>query len=320
MRDDDTLHLEAGRHPVVERTIQGERFVPNDLEMNGTDARLQIITGPNMAGKSTVIRQAALIVLLAQAGSFVPAERAEIGLVDRIFSRVGASDNLALGQSTFMVEMTEAANILHNATPRSLVILDEIGRGTSTYDGVSIAWAVAEYLHDVSRARVLFATHYHELTELARTLTGVVNYSVAVKEWQHEIIFLRKLVKGAANRSYGIQVARLAGVPQTVIDRAEEILYNLEMNANDEHGQPAFAHHSAESSPAKEAQDEGSQLALFGRRAAPTEDATGDALSSSLDSIQSQTVDELAHKQLDTTTPLQALNLLYKWQRRLKGR
>jgi DNA mismatch repair protein MutS len=225
---DGRLVLPEGRHPVVETTLTGgDRFIPNSVTL-GPKRRLGLITGPNMAGKSTVIRQVALITLMAQMGSFVPAKNAEIGLVDKIFSRVGASDNLARGQSTFMVEMTETAHILRHATPRSLVILDEIGRGTATYDGLSIAWAVAEYLHDTIKARTLFATHYHELTELADRLPGAFNMSVAVKEWQDDIIFLRKLIEGPASHSYGIQVGRLAGLPAQVVTRAKEILTLLE--------------------------------------------------------------------------------------------
>jgi DNA mismatch repair protein MutS len=207
---------------------------------------MKMITGPNMAGKSTYIRQVALLALLAQTGSYIPAESAEIGLVDRIFTRVGAADDISRGQSTFMVEMLETANILNHATNKSLVILDEIGRGTSTFDGISIAWAVAEYLHDnrSSRARTLFATHYHELTELALTHKGVTNYNVAVKEYGDKIIFLRQIVRGVADKSYGIHVAKLAGLPDSVIVRANEILENLEENAIAEAGQPALAVHN----------------------------------------------------------------------------
>ncbi len=226
--------IEDGRHPVVEKMITGERFVPNTIRIDNTENQILVITGPNMAGKSTVLRQVALIVLMAQMGSFIPANRASIGLTDRIFTRVGALDNLSQGQSTFMVEMQETANILNNATGQSLVIMDEIGRGTSTFDGLSIAWAVAEYLHDLKGkgVKTLFATHYHELTELARLKPRVKNYNISVKEWNDEIIFLRKLVEGGTNRSYGIQVARLAGIPEQVIVRAKKILYNIE---NDEY-------------------------------------------------------------------------------------
>jgi DNA mismatch repair protein MutS len=229
--DSDAFAIEAGRHPVVERALadSGERFVANDLVLGRND-RLWLITGPNMGGKSTFLRQAALVAVLAQAGSFVPAARAKVGIVDRLFSRVGASDNLARGRSTFMVEMVETAAILAQATPSSLVILDEIGRGTSTYDGLSIAWAVVEHLHrDAERGpRTLFATHYQELTQLEKHLPRLRNFSVAVKEWNDEIVFVRRVVPGAADRSYGIQVARLAGLPPTVIDRAKVILSKLE--------------------------------------------------------------------------------------------
>jgi len=227
---DDSLRLTIsdGRHPVLDQNLVEEKFVPNDTELDGERLRLAIITGPNMAGKSTYIRQVALIVLMAQIGSFVPARSAEIGLVDRIFTRVGASDDLARGQSTFMVEMNETANIVNNATERSLIILDEIGRGTSTFDGLSIAWSVAEFLHDKIKARTLFATHYHELTKLAIERKGVVNFNVAVREWNEQIIFLRKIVPGGADKSYGIQVARLAGLPHEILDRAKDILAHLE--------------------------------------------------------------------------------------------
>src|SRR5881396_2052814 len=227
---DDSLRLTIcdGRHPVLDQNLVEGKFVPNDTSLDGENLRLAIITGPNMAGKSTYIRQVALIVLMAQVGSFVPAESAEIGLVDRIFTRVGANDDLARGQSTFMVEMNETSNIVNNATERSLVILDEIGRGTSTFDGLSIAWSVAEFLHDKIKARTLFATHYHELTKLAEERTGVCNFNVAVREWNDQIIFLRKIVSGGADKSYGIQVARLAGLPKEILDRAKEILAHLE--------------------------------------------------------------------------------------------
>jgi DNA mismatch repair protein MutS len=221
------LVIRDGRHPVLDQNLIEEKFVPNDTTL-GENIRLAIVTGPNMAGKSTYIRQVALIVLMAQIGSFVPAASAEIGLVDRVFTRVGANDDLARGQSTFMVEMNETSNIVNNATERSLVILDEIGRGTSTFDGLSIAWSVAEFLHDKIKARTLFATHYHELTKLAEDRKGVCNLNVAVREWNEQIIFLRKIVPGGADKSYGIQVARLAGLPKELLDRAKEILAHLE--------------------------------------------------------------------------------------------
>ena len=222
------LVIRDGRHPVLDQNLAEEKFVPNDTDLDGERIRLAIITGPNMAGKSTYIRQVALIVLMAQIGSFVPASSAEIGLVDRVFTRVGASDDLSRGQSTFMVEMNETANIVNNATERSLVILDEIGRGTSTFDGLSIAWSVAEFLHDKIKARTLFATHYHELTKLASERKGVTNFNVAVREWNEQIIFLRKIIPGGADKSYGIHVARLAGVPKEILDRARDILAHLE--------------------------------------------------------------------------------------------
>jgi len=222
------LVIKDGRHPVLDQNLVEEKFVPNDTELDGDNLRLAIVTGPNMAGKSTYIRQVALIVLMSQIGSFVPAASAEIGVVDRIFTRVGANDDLTRGQSTFMVEMNETANIVNNASERSLVILDEIGRGTSTFDGLSIAWSVAEFLHDKIKARTLFATHYHELTKLAEERSGVCNLNVAVREWNEQIIFLRKIVPGGADKSYGIQVARLAGLPKEILDRAKDILAHLE--------------------------------------------------------------------------------------------
>jgi DNA mismatch repair protein MutS len=227
---DNTLRLviKDGRHPVLDQNLVEEKFVPNDTSLDGETVRLAVVTGPNMAGKSTYIRQVALIGLMAQIGSFVPAESAEIGLVDRIFTRVGANDDIGRGQSTFMVEMNETSNIVNNASERSLVILDEIGRGTSTFDGLSIAWSVAEFLHDKIKARTLFATHYHELTKLAAERKGVCNFNVAVREWNDQIIFLRKIIPGGADKSYGIQVARLAGLPKEILDRAKEILSHLE--------------------------------------------------------------------------------------------
>jgi DNA mismatch repair protein MutS len=254
------IHIEACRHPVIEQTVREEAFVPNDIHMDSGKQQILIITGPNMAGKSTVLRQTALTVLMAQMGSFVPASKAIIGIVDRIFTRVGASDDLARGQSTFMVEMNETANIMRHATPKSLVILDEIGRGTSTYDGLSIAWAVAEALHDRDGkgVRTLFATHYHELTELVVTKPRVKNFNIAVREWNERIIFLRKLVPGGTSRSYGIQVARIAGLPEDVLLRATEILHNLEGTELNGEGRPRIA----ERSPKTEA-DGILQLNLF---------------------------------------------------------
>jgi DNA mismatch repair protein MutS len=266
--------------------------------VGGEHAQVLVVTGPNMAGKSTVLRQAALITLLAQMGSFVPARRARVGLVDRIFTRVGASDDLARGRSTFMVEMTETAAILHNATRRSLVVLDEIGRGTSTFDGVSIAWAVAEHLHDRIGCRTVFATHYHELQDLARERPGVRNLTVAVREVGEQVVFLRKLVAGGASRSYGIEVAKLAGLPGEVLGRAREILRNLESLEVDERGHAALARGTgrAGAGPA--------QLGLF---AAPPDPG--------LEAIR----DELSAIDVDHLRPIDALQLLARWQDKLRS-
>ena len=251
INDSTDIDITQGRHPVIELSVKEEDFVPNDIHLDSEKQQVMIITGPNMAGKSTILRQTALTVLMAQIGSFVPASKAVIGIVDRIFTRVGASDDLARGQSTFMVEMNETANILRHMTPRSLVILDEIGRGTSTYDGLSIAWAVAEALHDREGhdregrgVRTLFATHYHELTELVTTKQRIKNFNIAVREWNDKIVFLRKLVPGGTSRSYGIQVAQIAGIPKDVVTRAMEILDNLEGTETDEAGRPRLAHNS----------------------------------------------------------------------------
>ncbi|HKG20418.1 MAG TPA: DNA mismatch repair protein MutS, partial [Blastocatellia bacterium] len=243
LTEDDELYIKTGRHPVIEAA--GERFIPNDTYLNNSTDRLLIITGPNMGGKSVYLRQAAIISIMAQTGSFVPADEARLSILDRVFTRVGASDSLARGRSTFMVEMTETANILNTATPRSLVLLDEVGRGTATFDGLSLAWAIAEYLHENPQhaAKTLFATHYHEMTELSKLLPGVRNYQMAVKEKEGSIIFLRRVVEGSASKSYGIEVARLAGLPRAVIERAREILANLEANELDVTGRPKLARH-----------------------------------------------------------------------------
>jgi DNA mismatch repair protein MutS len=293
---DDRIEIRGGRHPVVERMNTDGGFVPNDTVMDCAGNRLLIITGPNMAGKSTYIRQTAVIVLMAQMGSFVPAAEAEIGVVDRIFTRVGAGDSLSSGQSTFMVEMTEVANILKNATKRSLILLDEVGRGTSTFDGLSIAWAVAEYIHDANRlgARTLFATHYHELTDLARTMDGVKNLSIAVKEWGDRVIFLRTIVEGGTNRSYGIEVARLAGVPGQVVSRAREVLGNLEKGELDEIGMPKIGR-----STLSLRKPSMGQLDLF----------TGK---------ESRLINELKEADVLEMTPLEALNRISAWQKLLK--
>lgn len=292
--ESDVLEIVEGRHPVVERSLGGESFVPNDTRLDRSEQQLLVITGPNMAGKSTILRQTALIVLLAQAGSFVPASRARIGIADRIFCRVGASDDIAKGQSTFMVEMVETAAILNGATERSLVVLDEIGRGTSTFDGLSIAWAVAEHLHDRVGARTLFATHYHELVELAKERPRVKNATIAVTEQAGRVIFLRKLIPGGASRSYGIEVARLAGVPAEVIARAKEILANLETNELDPQGRAVFAKKGKSTAlPA--------QLGLFGDESAS-------------DPKAAEILDALRSLDPERTTPLEALSLLFEWK------
>ena len=286
----DAIRIEAGRHPVIE-TTQAEPFIPNDLEIDAAANQILIITGPNMGGKSTFLRQAALIVLLGQMGAFVPAKSARIGLVDRIFTRIGAMDFLSVGQSTFMVEMLETAAILHNATARSLILLDEVGRGTSTFDGLSIAWAVAERLHEREdiRPKTLFATHYHELTELALTLPRIKNFHVSVREWKDEVVFLRKIVPGPSDRSYGIHVAKLAGIPRDVIDRAREILFNLEKQELDEAGQPRLARRARPSG-------DRDQMLLF---AEDRENA-----------LLRELRDEIEGLDLATLTPLEALNVL----------
>ena len=277
--DDDVIDIKKGRHPVVERSLpMGEPFIPNDIRLNNQSEQILIITGPNMAGKSIVLRQTGLITLLAQVGSFVPAEEVHVGLVDKIFTRVGASDNLAAGESTFLVEMNEAANILNNATPRSLILLDEVGRGTSTFDGLSIAWSLAEYLHNQAgiAAKTLFATHYHELNELETLYDRIVNYNVQVREHDGKVIFLRKLVRGGADHSYGIQVAGMAGLPGIVIERAREILHNLEShslditNSNGTLTEGAKRQQSARKAIKQlEKQDPLPQLSLFGGQVDP---------------------------------------------------
>ncbi len=291
LAEDDEIYIRAGRHPVIE--AGGERFIPNDTYINNSTDRLLIITGPNMGGKSVFLRQAAVITIMAQIGSFVPAEEARIAIVDRIFTRVGASDSLARGRSTFMVEMTETANILNTATPRSLVLLDEVGRGTSTFDGLSLAWAIAEYLHDNPQhaAKTLFATHYHEMTELAKLLPGVRNYQMAVKESDGRIVFLRRVLEGSASKSYGIEVAKLAGLPKVVTERAREILSNLEANELDVMGKPKFARH------------------LPSRKGAPQPTL--------FESVNSAVVDEMRELDVDALTPDEALEALRRLRQQL---
>ena len=309
------LDLVQARHPVVERALSqaGEGpFVPNDLTLDET-RRLLVLTGPNMAGKSTAMRQVALIVLLAQSGSFVPAQRARVGLVDKLFTRVGAADDLARGQSTFMVEMAECARILHQATPRSLLLLDEVGRGTSTFDGLAIAWAVAEHLHDAVKARTLFATHYHELCDLAAEKAHVVNLTMAVTEVAGRVLFLRKLVPGAASRSYGIQVARLAGLPDSVLDRAREILANLEAQELDDAGRAALAHGSARKQKARP------QLGLFEqpRTSAPPPETQKPTEEDPDTRAARALAMALRGVDLARTTPLDALLFLHEQKRKL---
>jgi len=310
VHDGTDLAIVGGRHPVVERMLVDLRFVPNDTALDAAGDAIAILTGPNMGGKSTYLRQVALIVVLAQAGAFVPAESASIGTVDRVFCRVGASDSLAEGQSTFMVEMAETANILHHATPLSLVLLDEIGRGTATFDGLSIAWAVVEHLHGRAGGpcRTLFATHYHELTELAVQIDGVINVRMAVRERGEGVVFTHRVEPGAADRSYGIHVARLAGVPRAVVARAEEILANLEADAYGRDGLPRLAR-----SPAGRAAANRAQTSLFpmlaggdaGRRPDPVDPAAAEVLA------------ELRASAPEKLTPLEALQRIDAWKRRL---
>jgi len=294
----DIISIKGGRHPVIEVTDE-EPFVPNDTYLDREKDQILIITGPNMGGKSTYLRQTALICILAQMGSYVPAEEAEIGLVDRVFTRIGAMDFLSLGQSTFMVEMLETAGILNSATEKSLILLDEVGRGTSTFDGLSLAWAVVEYLHEGidTRAKTLFATHYHELTELAMTMDRIKNYHVSVKEWKDDIIFLRKIVPGPSDQSYGIHVAKLAGIPRTVLKRAREILFNLEKKELDSEGVPKISYRQ------NDAMDD-SQMFLFG----------GDEQYRLLKKIK----DEIAACDVSTMTPVEALNMIDRLKKEVK--
>ncbi len=293
--EEGTIFIEEGRHPVVEKLITGERYVPNSINLDNEKNQILVITGPNMAGKSTVLRQTALVVLMAQIGSFVPADRAQISVTDRIFTRVGALDNLSSGQSTFMVEMEETANILNNASSRSLIIIDEIGRGTSTFDGLSIAWAVAEYLHDFNGlgVKTLFATHYHELTQLSELKPRVQNFNIAVKEWNDEIIFLRKLVEGGTNRSYGIQVARLAGLPEQVIKRSKDVLSSVE-NGEGGSGSISVSENSSDIPEKKQ-----KQLSLFRK---PEEII----------------IDRLQNLNISNLTPIEALNYLNELKEKAK--
>jgi len=298
VNSEETIHIKAGRHPVIEVTEQ-EPFVPNDTYINRNEDQILIITGPNMGGKSTYLRQVALICILAQMGSYVPAQEAKIGIVDRIFTRIGAMDFLSLGQSTFMVEMLETAGILNNATEKSLILLDEVGRGTSTFDGLSLAWAVVEYLHgnESKRAKTLFATHYHELTELAMTMERIKNYHVSVKEWKDDVIFLRKIVPGPSDQSYGIHVAKLAGIPGMVLERAKEILFNLEKKELDGEGIPKISYQ-------QNSETDNSQMFLFG----------GDQNYELFKKIK----DEISECDVSRMTPLEALKLIDKLKNEIK--
>jgi len=290
--DSSDIEIVEGRHPVIEQLdLAGisDRFIPNDLFLNGTTHSVLVITGPNMGGKSTYLRQTALIVLMAQMGSFVPARSARLGMVDRVFTRIGASDNLARGRSTFMVEMTETAAILNTATPRSLILLDEVGRGTSTYDGLAIAWAAIEYIHADTRAKTLFATHYHELTELADRLSGVKNFHVSVKESGGGIVFLRKVAEGPADKSYGIEVAKLAGLPSDVIHRAREVL------AEHESAERSAVTHLAYDDSAGPAP---MQLTIF-------------------TPLSQKIVDRIKQTDMNSISPLEALNLLHELKRQI---
>jgi len=300
VNEGEEILIEAGRHPVIE-ILNEEPFIPNDTFLDRKTDQILIITGPNMGGKSTYLRQVALICILAQMGAFVPAARADIGLTDRIFTRIGAMDFLSVGQSTFMVEMLETANILHNATARSLLLLDEVGRGTSTFDGLSLAWAIAEHLHENEAlcAKTLFATHYHELTELSLTLHRIKNYHVTVKEWKDDIVFLRKIVKGPSDQSYGIHVAKLAGIPQEVIGRAREILFNLEKKELDSSGRPKIAYSSAFR------QDENQHL-LF--------------LADCQQEKQAHVLQHIKDLEMNELTPLEAMNTLAELQKKLKDK
>ena len=313
MNEKGVIDIKNGRHPVVEQMIENDMFIANDTYLDNSKNRISIITGPNMAGKSTYMRQSALIVLMAQIGSFVPASSAKIGIVDRIFTRVGASDDLASGQSTFMVEMTEVANILRNATSNSLLILDEIGRGTSTFDGLSIAWAVVEHIANTRLlgAKTLFATHYHELTELQGKLSGVNNYCIAVKEKGDDIVFLRKIVKGGADKSYGIQVAKLAGVPDSVIERAKELVEELSDADITERAKEIEAAGSAPQA----------KTVTKVRNRPKTYDQVDMGQMALLDTAKDEDIlKELSEMEIASMTPLEALNTLNRLQSKLKNR
>ena len=300
IEDNDVLDIRQGRHPVIEKQLPiGEKYIANDVMLDSSSQQIIIITGPNMAGKSALLRQTALITLLAQIGSFVPAESAHIGLVDKIFTRVGASDNISVGESTFMVEMNEAADILNNLSPRSLVLFDELGRGTSTYDGISIAWAIVEHIHEhpKAKARTLFATHYHELNEMEKSFKRIKNYNVSVKEVDNKVIFLRKLERGGSEHSFGIHVAKMAGMPKSIVKRANDILKQLEADNR----QQGIA-----SKPMAEVGETrgGMQLSFFQLE----------------DPVLCQIRDEILNLDVNNLTPLEALNKLNDIKRIVKGK
>jgi DNA mismatch repair protein MutS len=317
------LKIRDGRHPVLESGMKAGEFVPNDLDANPAERQLLLITGPNMAGKSTYLRQVALIAIMAQMGSFVPATTASLGLTDRVLTRIGARDDLRRGESTFMVEMRETARLLEGLTERSLLLLDEVGRGTSTFDGLAIAWAVAEYLHDATRAKVLFATHFHELTDLARERTRVRNLSMAVKEWNGEVLFLRSVIEQPASRSYGIEVARLAGLPADIITRAREILKNLEQGEFDETGLARLAHHPDPSGGGQRAhrtEDGPRGESDDADTARPADDGRRLAQLGLFAPAESRVIAELRTLEVDRMTPVEALNALARMAARLRGR
>ena len=300
IEDNDVLDIRQGRHPVIEKQLPiGEKYIANDVMLDSDTQQIIIITGPNMAGKSALLRQTALITLMAQIGCFVPAESAHIGLVDKIFTRVGASDNISVGESTFMVEMNEAANILNNISPRSLVLFDELGRGTSTYDGISIAWAIVEHIHEhkKARARTLFATHYHELNDMEAQFKRIKNYNVSVKEVDNKVIFLRKLERCGSAHSFGIHVAKMAGMPKSIVKRADEILHQLEA----ENRQEGI---SAKGQPSKQAASDGIQLSFFQLD----------------DPVLCQIRDEILNLDVNNLTPLEALNKLNDIKKIVRGR
>jgi DNA mismatch repair protein MutS len=293
---DDVLDIKQGRHPVIETQLPiDDPYIANDVELDTDKQQILMITGPNMAGKSALLRQTALITLMAQIGCFVPAESAHVGLVDKIFTRVGASDNISMGESTFMVEMNEAANILNNVTPHSLVLFDELGRGTSTYDGISIAWAIVEYLHENPRAqaRTLFATHYHELNEMEKNFSRIKNYNVSVKEVDNKVIFLRKLQRGGSEHSFGIHVAQIAGMPKSIVKRADEVLHQLEANNTNDGAKKV-----------KIGKQEGIQLSFFQLE----------------DPVLCQIRDEFLHMDINSLTPIEALNKLNDIKKIIKGK